>query len=137
MGKAGTTAVLVPASAVELGPPGHHPPIGLLREHGVPMAVSTGFSLDTAPLADLRAAAHLGCVMYGLTKREALHGITTAAARALALGDGTGTLAPGGPADLVIWDAGHPEDLVHWLGTPACQEVWAAGQPVAMPGPAR
>jgi imidazolonepropionase len=137
MGKAGTTAVLVPVSAVELAPPGHRPPVELLREHGVPMAVSTGFSPDTAPLADLRTAAHLAWALYGLTRQEALRGITAVAARALALDDGTGTLAPGGPADLVIWDAGHPDDLVHWLGAPACQEVWAAGKPVARPGPAR
>jgi imidazolonepropionase len=101
------------------------------------MAVSTGFSPDTAPLADPRVAAHLAWAAYGLTRQEAMHGITAVAARALALSDGTGTLAPGGPADLVIWDAEHPEDLVHWLGAPACQEVWAAGQPVAQPGPAR
>jgi imidazolonepropionase len=137
MGKAGTTAVLVPASVVELRPPGHRPPVELLREHGVPMAVSTGFSPDTAPLADPRAAAHLAWAAYGLTRQEALHGITAVAARALALSDGTGTLAPGSPADLVIWDAAHPEDLIHWLGAPVCQEVWAAGQPVAQPGPAR
>jgi imidazolonepropionase-like amidohydrolase len=53
------------------------------------------------------------------------------AAQALALGDGTGTLVPGGRADLVIWGAEHPEELVAWLGAPVCQEVWAAGRPVA------
>jgi imidazolonepropionase len=130
MARAGTTAVLVPASALELGPPGHRPPVSLLREQGVPLAVSTGFDPGTAPLADLRAAAHLARVSYGLTVAEALHGITSVAARALALGDGTGTLVPGGPADLVVWDAGHPEDLAYWLGAPLSQEVWAAGRRV-------
>jgi imidazolonepropionase len=136
MARAGTTAVLVPASALELGPPGHRPPVSLLREQGVPMAVSTGFDPTAAPLADLRAAAHLARVGYGLTLPEALHGITSVAARALALGDGTGTLVPGGPADLVVWDAEHPEDLAHWLGAPLTQEVWAAGQRVEAPGQA-
>jgi imidazolonepropionase len=134
MGRAGTTAALVPASALELGPPGHRPPIGLLRQQHVPMAVSTGFDPGTAPLADLRAAAHLACTGYGLTLPEALHGITSIAARALALGDGTGTLVPGGPADLVVWDAEHPEDLAYWLGAPLAQEVWAAGHPVGTSG---
>lgn len=141
MGKAGTTAVLVPATALgDLAGPhssgGQRPPVGLLREHGVPMAVATGFSPQAAPLADLRAAACLATTVYGLTTTEALHGITTAAARALALGDGTGTLAPGSPADLVVWDADHPAELVRWLAAPLCQEVWAAGQPLAQPGPA-
>jgi imidazolonepropionase len=137
MARAGTTAVLVPASALELGPPGHRPPVPLLRDKQVPMAVSTGFDPGTAPFADLRAAAHLACVGYGLTPAEAAGGITSVAARALALGDGTGKLVPGGPADLVIWDAEHPEDLVYWLGAPLVQEVWAAGQPVQAPGQAR
>jgi imidazolonepropionase len=137
MGKAGTTAVLVPAAALDPGGPPGQPPVGLLREQQVPIAVSTGLNPITAPLADPLAAAYLGCALHGLTRREAMYGITAAAARALALTDGTGTLAAGGPADLVIWDAAHPEDLVSWLGAPLCQEVWAAGQPVAHPGPGR
>jgi imidazolonepropionase len=137
MGKAGTTAVLVPASGLELGPPGHRPPVTLLREQNVPMAVSTGFDPGPAPLADLRTAAHLACVMYGLSLPEALRGITTVAARALALDDSTGTVAAGGPADIAIWDAAHPEDLVYWLGVPACHEVWAQGRPVEFSGLAR
>jgi imidazolonepropionase len=137
MARAGTTAVLVPASALELGPPGHRPQVPLLRDKQVPMAVSTGFDPGAAPFADLRAAAHLACVGYGLTPAEAVHGITSVAARALALGDGTGKLVPGGPADLVLWDAEHPEDLAYWLGAPLAQEVWAAGQPVQAPGQAR
>jgi imidazolonepropionase len=137
MGKAGTTAVLVPAAALDPGGPPGQPPVDLLREHQVPIAVSTGLNPLTAPLADPLAAAFLGCTLYGLTRREALHGITATAARALALADGTGTLVAGGPADLVIWDAAGPEDLVGWLGAPLCQEVWAAGEPVAQPGAGR
>lgn len=137
MGKAGTIAVLVPATALDPGSPPGRPPVGPLREQQVPIAVSAGLNPVTSPLADPLAAAYLGCVLHGLTRREALHGITAAAARALALTDGTGTLVAGGPADLVIWDAAHPEELVSWPGAPLCQEVWAAGQPVAHPGPDR
>jgi imidazolonepropionase len=129
MGRAGTVAVLLPGALLELGTAGQAPPVDLLREQGVPIAVSTGFEPDTSPLADLRAAAHLGRTLLGLTPAEALHGITSVPGRALSFAD-AGTLAVGGRADLAVWDAEHPEDLVHWLGAPTCRSVLAAGQPV-------
>lgn len=130
MGRAGTTAVLVPGWALELAADRHRPPLELLRSNHVPLALSTDLDPGTSPLADLRTAAHLGCVLYGLTMAEALHGITTNAARALALDDGTGTLVAGGPGDLAVWDAEHPEELVYWVGAPTCQQVWSSGSRV-------
>ncbi|MEW2547874.1 imidazolonepropionase [Streptomyces sp. NPDC047002] len=127
IGRAGTTAVLLPGAALGPGADDRRPPVGLLRTHGVPMAVSTGCNPGTSPLADPRAAAHLGVSLFGLELPEALHGITSTAARALALADGTGTLAPGAPADLAVWDAAHPAELLLWMGAPLCHEVWAAG----------
>jgi imidazolonepropionase len=130
MGRAGTVAILVPGSALELGPADHRPPVPLLRENHVPLAVSTGCNPGATPLTDLRAAAHLATSLYGLSEPEALRGITSAAARALGLTGGAGSLAAGGSADFVIWDADHPAELVYWLGAPTCREVWAAGSEV-------
>lgn len=132
MGNAGTVAILVPGSALELGL-GHHPPIALLRENHVPLAVSTGCNPGATPLVDLRIAAHLAMSLYGLGGAEALRGITSTAARALTL-DGAGSLAAGMSADFVIWDADHPAELLYWLGAPVCREVWAAGKKVAAAG---
>jgi imidazolonepropionase len=134
IGRTGTTAVLLPGSALELAAAEHRPPIELLRENGIPIAVSTGCNPGTSPLADLRVAAHLGCTLFGLTLPETLHGITSVAARALALDDGTGTLAERGRADLAVWDVEHPEELVYWIGSPTCREVWSDGEPVAEAG---
>jgi imidazolonepropionase len=134
MGNAGTVAVLVPAASLELGEAAPLPPISMLREHHVPLAVATGSNPVDAPLSDPRAAAHLGCVLYGLSAAESLHGITSVAARALGVEDSAGVLGPGRPADLVVWDAQHPEDLVRWLGAPICRQVWAAGVPVDLGG---
>jgi imidazolonepropionase len=134
MSRAGTTAVLLPGSSLELGVAEHRPPIDLLRTHRVPIAVSTGYNPGTSPLADLRIAAHLGCLLYGLTPAEALRGITANAARALALDDGTGTLAAGAVADLAVWDVGHPDELVYWTGAPLCQSVWSSGRLVPREG---
>lgn len=132
MGKAGTTAVLLPGSTLELGLE-HRPPIGLLRDNHVPLAVSTGCNPGTSPVANLTTAAHLACVLFGLTPPEAFHGITTSAARALALDDGTGILQAGGRADLAVWDAEHPEELVYWLGAPLCHAVWSGGHLLSGP----
>lgn len=137
MGKAGTTAILTPVASLELGLEGHLPPVGLLRESDVHMAVSTGCHPRTAPLADVRVAAHLACTLFGLSLPEAMHGITTVAARALSLDDGAGTLVPGGRADLAIWDAAHPEELIYWLGAPICREVWSSGSSIELRQPAR
>jgi imidazolonepropionase len=134
MGIAGTVAVLVPASSLELGEAAPLPPVAMLRQHHVPLAVATGFNPGDAPLCDPRAAAHLACALYGLSLPEALHGITSIAARALQVEDSAGTLAPDRPADLVVWDAEHPEDLGYWLSAPICREVWAQGRPLDIGG---
>lgn len=134
MGNAGTIAVVVPGSALELGPSGQAPPIDLLRENKVPIAVSTGFNPGTSPLSDLRVAAHFGCALFGLGFPEVLHGITSVAARALALEPGAGTLAEGARADLAVWEAEHPEELAYWASAPSCQQVWVAGEPLAIAG---
>ncbi|CAN5240840.1 imidazolonepropionase [soil metagenome] len=137
MGRAGTTAVLLPASALEAGAAEQRPPIDLLRDSLVPLAISTGFNPGTAPLADLRTAAHLGCILFGLTLPEAIRGITSVAAHALALDDGAGTIVAGGPADFAIWDVDHPEELVYWVGAPTCYQAWSAGKPVHRDGGVR
>jgi imidazolonepropionase len=131
MAKAGTIAVLVPGAA----PFGENrPPVGLLRAEGVPIAVSTGFDPDSSPLADLRTAAHLGVAVSGLTRPEALHGITSIGGRALGgAASGLGTLVPSAPADFAVWDAEHPEDLVRFGSGPACLEVWSGGRRLEPP----
>lgn len=134
MGRAGTVAILVPASTLEPRRAGHQPPVALLRENHVPIAVSTGCNPVTSQLVDPRMAALLATSLYGLSGPEALRGITSVAARALALDSTAGSLAVGASADFAIWDAGHPGDLLCWLGAPLCREVWAAGRKVASAG---
>jgi len=120
MGTAGTTAVLVPRGDGS----GQHPPVRLLREHGVPIAVSGGPGPDGS-LPPLRAAA-LAVRDLGLTHQEALAGVTRHAARALALADGRGTLAVGAPADLAMWPAASVTELVD-DPPPRPVRLWARG----------
>ena len=130
MAAAGTTAVLLPGAWYALRET-RVPPIALLREHGVPMAVATDCNPGTSPLLSLRLAANMACTLLRLTPEEALRGITVNAARALGLDD-RGTLAVGLRADLVCWHARHPADLCYWIGGQLVREVIIGGETVTL-----
>jgi imidazolonepropionase len=52
------------------------------------------------------------------------------ACTALGLGAERGTLEPGKLADLVVWDASHPAELVAQFGTDRPRLILRRGQPV-------
>lgn len=124
----GTVAVLLPGAFHVLRET-KLPPIALLREHGVPMAVATDCNPGTSPLLSLRQAMQLACTHFRLTPEEALRGATCNAAKALGLDD-RGMLRAGARADLVAWDVSHPAELCYWLGGDLAARVYAAGQPL-------
>jgi imidazolonepropionase len=123
---AGTVAVMLPGAAYVLRDDAV-PPVGDLRRAGVPLAVATDCNPGTSPLVSLPLAMHLACTRFGLTVDEALAGVTVHAAAALGLGD-RGRIAAGARADLVVWDAERPVDLVYWLGAPPPRTVVQAGR---------
>ena len=98
MAQAGMVAVLLPVAYYTLGQ-ASRPPVALLRESGVSMAVATDCNPGTSPCASLLLALNMACRLFELTAEEALAGVTREAARALGYADGRGTLAPGAPAD--------------------------------------
>jgi imidazolonepropionase len=126
---AGTVAVLLPGAAHFLADPAV-PPVPALRAAGVPMAVATDANPGTSPLLSMTLAMHLACQRFGLTPGEALAGATVHAAAALGLTGEAGVLAPGARADLVVWDAERPVELVYWTGANLCHQVVRAGRPV-------
>jgi imidazolonepropionase len=109
------------------------PPVDLLRSAGIPIAVATGLNPGSSPIASLPLAAHLAVVTLGLTPAEAFAAVTVNAARALGLTDGTGTLAAGAPADVVVWDATHPDEIVYWAAAPLVRASWSSGELVEVP----
>jgi imidazolonepropionase len=129
---AGTVAVLLPGATHTLGERAR-PPVAALRAAGVPIAVSTDANPGTSPLLSLRMAANLACTLLGVTPAEALAGVTRNAAQALGLAGTTGVLARGGAADLVVWDAERPAELVYWLGGRLARTVAVAGEVVGPP----
>jgi imidazolonepropionase len=129
MAQRGSVAVLLPG-AFHVLRESKLPPLGLLRAHGVPMAVATDCNPGTSPLLSLRQAMQLACTHFRLTPEEALRGASVHGARALGLRD-RGRLEVGQRADFVLWRIRHPAELCYWLGGELAQSVYAAGRKLA------
>ena len=114
MAQAGTVAVILPGAFYTLRET-QLPPISLLRQHGVRMAVATDCNPGTAPMTSLTLAMNMACTLFRMTPDEVLAGVTTHAATALGLSD-RGRIAPGQRADLAIWEARHPAELSYRIG---------------------
>lgn len=111
----GTVAVLLPGAFYMLNEK-QKPPVAALRDAGVPMALATDCNPGTSPLSSILITMNMGAVLFGLTVRECLDAVTLNAARALGLESEIGVIAPGASADLAIWDAERPAQLVGRLG---------------------
>lgn len=128
MAAAGTVAVLLPGAFYMLGET-RHPPIGRLRDAGVPIALATDSNPGSSPMTSLLLTMNMGCVLFGLAPVEALAAVTRNAAQALGLADTRGTLEVGKIADFVIWDIEEPAELAYRIGFNPCVEVIRAGAP--------
>lgn len=115
MAAAGTVAVLLPGAFYCLHE-SQKPPIALLRQYQIPMAVATDANPGTSPVLSLRLMLNMACILFGLTPQESLAGATCHAAKALGLQDSLGVLAVGKQADFVCWDIHSPAELSYWLG---------------------
>lgn len=126
MAAAGTVAVLLPGAFYFLRET-RLPPMDLLREHGVPMAISTDSNPGSSPCTSLLLMLNMACTLFRLTPEEALAGVTCHAAAALGLND-RGVLAPGKRADFVLWDVQRPAELAYALGANPRQQTIFKGQ---------
>ncbi len=114
MAEAGTVAVLLPGAFYTLRET-KVPPVALLRERGIPIAVATDCNPGSSPLASLLLAMNMSATLFRMTPEEALAGATRNAAKALGLTD-TGQVAAGRRADLAIWNVEHPAELTYRIG---------------------
>ena len=126
MAEAGTVAVLLPGAFYALQEK-RKPPVGLLRSHGVPMAVATDCNPGTSPLLSPTLAMNMACTLFGLTPEEALAGMTIHAARALGLDGEIGSIAPRKAADLAVWRVESLAELSYWIGLPGPERRIFAG----------
>lgn len=129
MREAGTVAVLLPGAFYFLRET-KMPPIALLREYGVPIAVATDCNPGTSPSTSLLLMLNMACTLFRLTVEEALAGVTVHAAQALGHPDVTGRLEVGGYADFAVWDVASVAELAYWTGLPRCRQLVRHGVPV-------
>ncbi len=120
MAEAGTVGVMLPGAMLYLKDTA--PPVGALREAGVPLAVATDLNPGTSPVDDLWTAATLASVTMGMTVEEVLRGITCVAADALGLPE-VGRLRVEGPGPVVLVrpppsEPAEPAVLVQHMGAP-------------------
>jgi len=115
MAASGAVAVLLPGAFYTLKET-RKPPVAGLRAACVPMAVATDCNPGTSPLTSMLLAMNMAATLFGLTVDECLAGATRHAAKALGLGDETGTLEAGKSADFAVWDVESPAELIYRLG---------------------
>jgi imidazolonepropionase len=124
---AGTVAVLLPTAYFTLRQT-TPPPVALLREAGVALAVATDCNPGSSPCTSILLALNMACTLFGLTPEEALGGATRQAAFALGLSDDIGTLQVGKRADIAFWRIAQPAELCYGLGANPCAGVMHRGK---------
>ncbi len=127
---AGTVAVLLPVAFFCLAEE-RKPPLAALRAAGASIAIATDCNPGSAPGCSLLLAMSMATRLFGLTCEEALAAVTRHAARALAMQQERGTLAPGKAADFAVWAVREPEELGYWSGFNPCRAVVKDGQRVS------
>lgn len=128
MADAGTVAVLLPGAFYILRET-QLPPIKLLQQYNVPIAISTDFNPGTSPVCSLKLMMNMGCTLFSMTPEQVLAGVTVNAAKALGLTD-RGVIAKGQRADLVLWDIEHPAELAYQFGVNPLAKQWIEGENV-------
>jgi len=114
MQRSGTIAVILPGAFYFLRET-RKPPIDLLREAGVPMAVASDCNPGSSPMTSLLLAMNMAATLFEMTPSEALRGVTVNAAKALGEPK-RGRIEEGCAADLAVWDVTDPAELTYRIG---------------------
>ncbi|MBH0011704.1 imidazolonepropionase [Pseudoalteromonas sp. SWYJ118] len=126
MANAGTVAVLLPGAFYFLRET-QFPPIELLNQYKVPIAIASDFNPGTSPLCSVHLMMNMACTLFRLTPEQALAGVTRNAAKALGLDD-RGILKVGARADIAHWQISHPSQLSYQFGVNKLLNLWILGR---------
>jgi imidazolonepropionase len=129
LARSNTVATLLPATLLFLGKTRYAPGRRLI-DAGATVALATDFNPGSSPTPSMALVLTLACTQMGMDPLEAIVAATAGGARALALQDGTGTLAPGAPADVLLWDVAEHRELPYRFGSPPLNALWQRGKRV-------
>jgi imidazolonepropionase len=121
-----TVATLLPATLLFLGR-SQYAPARRLIDAGATVALATDFNPGSAPSPSMPLVLTLACSQMRMDPLEAIVAATAGGARALRLSDGTGTLVPDAPADLVLWGVSDHNEIPYRFGNAPIRGVWKAG----------
>ena len=126
MAESGTVAVLLPGAFYFLRDE-QVPPIDLLRQYRVPIAVATDANPGSSPIHNLQLMLQMGATLFRLTAEECLRGVTVNAARALGIEHEYGQVKAGMKAHLALWDVNAPAELTYQFGVNPLTKLWLNG----------
>lgn len=125
MAASGTVAVLLPGAFYFLRET-KLPPLALLREHSVPIALATDANPGTSPLLSVQLMLNMGATLFRMTPEECLRGVTVNAAKALGLTD-RGQIKVGQRADLCCWKVSDAAELTYSFSGQRLAACWHQG----------
>lgn len=125
--QSGTVAVLLPGAFYFLREK-KMPPVDVLRQHKVPIAIASDCNPGTSPMMSLLMILNMACTLFRLTPEEALQGVTRHAAKALDMEKTHGTISIGKAADFAVWDVKHPAELAYYMGNNPLQQLVKNGE---------
>lgn len=115
MAESGTVAVLLPGAWFYLQE-SRKPPIALLRQYNVPMAIATDCNPGSCPSTSLPFMMHLAATRFDLGIPEVMQGVSLHAAQALGLKAELGSIEVGKIADLLLWSVNETTSLCYYFG---------------------
>lgn len=131
MAKNNTVAVLLPGAFYFLREK-HKPPVELLRQTGVGMAIATDSNPGSSPTTSLLLMMSMACQLFSLSVPEVLAAVTFQAAKALGLDNEIGSIAQGQAADLVLWSINDSAALCYYFAYPLPHRTMIAGEWVSI-----
>ncbi len=122
---AGVVAVALPGASLGLGCA--YAPARLALDLGCSLAIASDWNPGSAPMGDLLLQASVLGAAQRLSGAEVWAGLTTRAARALAL-EGVGALEEGWAADLIAYPARDYREALYYQGALRPAAVWCGGE---------
>lgn len=130
LARAGTIAVLLPATTFFLGHT-RYAPARRMIDAGVPVAIATDFNPGSSCTTSLTAAMTIAAIYLKMTAAEIMNAVTYNSACALELQTEIGSLEAGKLADFVIWDADSYAQLPYFFAQNTVLAVYKRGRKVA------